>query len=59
MQLLLAQRNTEHGGGLGGGYACLANQFRRFWVPYEKRADIHEAFLVLGCILICWRFLAP
>jgi integrase-like protein len=28
-------------------------------VRYEKRADIHEAFLSLGCVLICWRFLAP
>jgi transposase len=33
------------------------NQFRRLRVRYEKRADIHEAFLALGCILICWRFL--
>ena len=34
------------------------NQFRRLRVRYEKRADIHEAFLSLGCILICWRLLA-
>ena len=33
------------------------NQFRRLRVRYEKRADIHEAFLVSGCILICWKFL--
>ncbi len=33
------------------------NQFRRLRVRYEKRADIHEAFLFLGCALICWRFL--
>jgi Transposase DDE domain len=33
------------------------NQFRRLRVRYEKRADIHEAFLSLGCALICWRFL--
>jgi hypothetical protein len=26
-------------------------------VRYEKRADIHEAFLSLGCALICWQFL--
>ena len=24
---------------------------------YEKRADIHEAFLSLGCALICWQSL--
>jgi len=23
----------------------------------RMRADIHEAFLALGCVLICWRFL--
>jgi transposase len=33
------------------------NQFRRLRVRYEKRADIHEAFLSLGCALICWSFL--
>jgi hypothetical protein len=22
---------------------------------YDKRADIHEAFLSLGCALICWQ----
>ena len=61
---LLAMRNTDHGSGLGRwrwvverSFAWL-NQFRRLRVRYEKRADIHEAFLALGCILICWRFLA-
>jgi transposase len=34
------------------------NQFRRLRIRYEKRADIHEAFLALGCVLICWRFLS-
>jgi len=33
------------------------NQFRRLRVRYEKRSDIHGAFLSLGCALICWRFL--
>ena len=33
------------------------NQFRRLRVRYDKRADIHEAFLSLGCALICWQFL--
>jgi hypothetical protein len=52
---LLAQRNTEHGSGLGDSAGL--NQFRRLRVRYEKRADIHEAFLSLRCALICWRFL--
>jgi transposase len=60
---LLAKRNTEHGSGLGRyrwvierTFAWL-NQFRRLRVRYEKRADIHEAFLSLACGLICWKFL--
>lgn len=32
------------------------NRFRRLKVRYERRADIHQAFLTLGCALICWRF---
>ena len=31
------------------------NRFRRLKVRYERRADIHWAFLTLGCALICWR----
>jgi hypothetical protein len=33
------------------------NQFRRPRVRYDERADIHEAFLRLGCTLICWQSL--
>ena len=29
------------------------NRFRRLRVRYERRADIHQAFLTLGCALIC------
>ncbi len=35
------------------------HQFRRLRVRYERRADIHQAFLSLGCILICFRTLDP
>ena len=31
------------------------NQFRRLRVRHERRQDIHEAFLTLGCALICWK----
>lgn len=31
------------------------NRFRQLKVRYERRADIHQAFLSLGCALICWR----
>jgi len=23
-------------------------------IRYERRDDIHEAFLLLGCVLLCW-----
>jgi hypothetical protein len=29
------------------------NQFRRLTIRYERRADIHAAFLSLGCALVC------
>jgi len=32
-------------------------RFRRLVVRYERRADIHEAFLSWGCSLICWQAL--
>ena len=31
------------------------NQYRRLRIRYERRQDIHEAFLKLGCALICWK----
>jgi IS5 family transposase len=34
------------------------NRFRRLTVRYERRADIHQAFLLLGCSLVCLRRLA-
>lgn len=33
------------------------NQFRRLRVRDERRADIHDAFLTLGCALICFKAL--
>ena len=32
------------------------NRFRRLKVRYERRDDIYQAFLDLGCALICWRY---
>ena len=58
---LIARRLTEHGSGLGRvrwvverTFAHLHN-FKRLLVRYERRADIHEALLALGCCLICFR----
>jgi transposase len=60
---VLAKRGTDHGSGLGL-YRWVVErtlawlpQWRRLQVRYERRADIHEAFLTLGCALICWRYL--
>jgi transposase len=31
-------------------------QFRRLTIRYERRLDIHQAFLTLACSLMCWNF---
>jgi transposase len=33
------------------------NQYRRLTIRYERRQDIHEAFLSLGCSMICFKAL--
>ena len=33
------------------------NRYRRLTIRYERRVDIHQAFLSLGCALICWHAL--
>ncbi len=33
------------------------NRYRRLTVRYERRAAIHQAFLILGCCLICFNAL--
>lgn len=59
----IAKRNTEHGSGLGV-YRWVVertlswlHQFRRLRIRYERRDDIHDAFLTIGCIMICFRTL--
>lgn len=61
---VLAKRRTEHGSGLGV-YRWVVErtlawlyQLRRLRVRYERRPDIHEAFLSIGCIIICWNRLS-
>lgn len=60
---MIAERNTEHGSGLGTVRWVVErtlswlHQFRRLRVRYERRAEIHEAFLKLGCVMICWNTL--
>jgi len=58
-----ARRNTEHGSGLGTTRWVVErsvswlHQLRRLRVRAERRADIHEAFMALGCIIVTSYFL--
>jgi transposase len=58
---VIARRNTEHGSGIGQHRWVVErtiswlHQMKRLLVRYERRAEIHEAFLALGCCLICLR----
>lgn len=61
MEPFLGRRRVAHGSGLGRvrwvveRTLAWLHQFRRLRVRDERRDDIHEAFLRLGCVLICWR----
>jgi len=59
----IAKRGAPHGSGLGKvrwvverTHAWI-HAFRRLRVRFERRADIHEAFLSIACCIICWRTL--
>ncbi|MCC6793701.1 MAG: IS5 family transposase [Candidatus Hydrogenedentes bacterium] len=58
----IARRKSSHGSGLGilrwvvERTISWLHQFRRLRVRYERRVDIHEAFLALGCVCICFNF---
>jgi transposase len=60
---ILAKRRTAHGSGLGVHRWVIErtlswlHQYRRLRIRYERRSDIHEAFLSLGCALVCWKCL--
>jgi transposase len=60
----IARRQTEHGSGLGRvrwvverAFAWL-HHFKRLLVRYDRRHEIHDAFLALGCCLLCFRRLS-
>ena len=60
---VIAKRRTEHGSGLGKfrwvverTHSWLHN-CRRLRIRFDRRADIHEAFLKLACSLVCWNTL--
>jgi transposase len=58
---VIARRKTPHGSGLGKDRWVVERTFawlhrrRRLLVRYDRRSEIHEAFLALACCLICWR----
>ena len=57
----LARRREPHGSGLGmfryvvEQTIALLHQFRRLRTRFDRRADVHESFMRLGCAMICWR----
>lgn len=57
----IARRRTTHGSGLGKTRWVVERTiawlhwFRRLRIRYERLPSIHEAFLKIGCSLICWR----
>lgn len=61
---VLAKRRTKNGSGLGiyrwvvERTLSWLHQNRRLRVRYERRSDIHEALMTIGCIKICWNHLA-
>ncbi|OXI32214.1 hypothetical protein CFB89_13850 [Burkholderia sp. AU16741] len=56
---VIARRRTEHGSGLGKFRWVVERThswlhgFRRLRTRFERRSDIHEAFLKLACALVC------
>jgi transposase len=60
---VIARRETAHGSGLGHErwvvertFAWL-HGFRRLRTRYERLPELHQAFLDLGCAVICLRML--
>jgi transposase len=57
----IARRKTEHGSGLGRARWVVERTFawlhklKRLLVRYDRRHEIHEAFLAIGCCLVCLR----
>ena len=58
---MIAKPKSSHGSGLGRKRWVVErtiswlHQYRRLRVRYERRDDIHEAFLTIGCSMICFK----
>jgi hypothetical protein len=65
IQARIAAPKTPHVSGLGKQRRVVErtiawlHRYRGLRVRYERRADIHEPFLAIGCRLICLRLLRP
>ncbi len=63
IQAKIAWPKSDHGSGLGTKRWVVErtiawlHQYRRLRVRYERRDDIHEALLAIGCSLICLKLL--
>lgn len=63
IEAVIPRRRREHGSGLGKmrwvveRTMAWLHQYRRLRVRYERRADIHEAFVHIACALIGWKAL--
>ena len=51
-----SQRLGRHRGVIERTLAWLS-RYRRLTIRYERRVEIHQAFLTLGCALICFNHL--
>ena len=62
---VFAQRGGGHGSGLGRHRYVVeqtlaaVHQNRRLKIRYERRSDLHQAFLTLACVKVCWYRLDP
>jgi transposase len=63
IQARIAWPKSAHGSGLGKRRRVVErtiawlHQYRRLRIRYERRDDIHQAFLAIGCSLICLKLL--
>jgi transposase len=61
IKLVIARRSTAHGSGLGKERWVMERTFawlhnlRRLRIRYERRAELHMAFMLLGCAVVCQR----
>lgn len=58
---IIARRGVAHGSGLGRqrwvverAFAHL-HWFRRLRIRWDRRPEMHTAFLLLACAILCWR----